>query len=60
MKLRWKLDSLSSVSDEPVQTDSQYHSASVGKTMNATVFGMLVDEGRPGGEIFVDDIGFQP
>ncbi len=33
-------------SEQPVQTDSQYHSASVGKTMNATVFGMLVDEGR--------------
>lgn len=33
-------------SDEPVQTDSQYHTASVGKTMNATVFGMLVDEGK--------------
>ncbi len=33
-------------SERPVQTDSQYHSASVGKTMNATIFGMLVDEGR--------------
>ncbi len=33
-------------SDQPVQTDSQYHSASVGKTMCATIFGMLVDEGK--------------
>lgn len=33
-------------SDQPVQIGSQYHSASVGKTMTATVFGMLVDEGR--------------
>ena len=33
-------------SDEPVRTDSQYHTASVGKTMNATVFGMLVDEDK--------------
>ncbi len=33
-------------SDQPVQIDSQYHSASVGKTMCATVFGMLVDEGK--------------
>lgn len=35
-------------SDEPVRTDSPYHSASVGKTMNAAVFGMLVDEGKIG------------
>ncbi len=33
-------------SDQPVQKNSQYHTASVGKTMNATVYGMLVDEGR--------------
>lgn len=33
-------------SEQPVHTGSQYHSASVGKTMTATVFGMLVDEGR--------------
>lgn len=32
-------------SDEPAQIDSRYHSASVGKTMLATVFGQLVDEG---------------
>lgn len=33
-------------SDQPVKTDSQYHSASVGKTMCATIFGMLVDEDK--------------
>ncbi len=33
-------------SDQPVRIDSQYHSASVGKTMCAAVFGMLVDEGK--------------
>ncbi len=33
-------------SEQPVQTDSQYHSASLGKTMNATIYGMLVDEGK--------------
>ena len=33
-------------SEQPVQTDSQYYTASIGKTMNARVFGMLVDEGR--------------
>lgn len=33
-------------SDQPVQIDSPYHSASVGKTMNATVYGLLVDEGK--------------
>lgn len=33
-------------SDQPVQKDSQFHSASVGKTMCATVFGMLVDEDK--------------
>ncbi|WP_155593128.1 serine hydrolase domain-containing protein [Lysinibacillus cavernae] len=33
-------------SDQPVQIDSPYHSASIGKTMCATVFGMLVDEGK--------------
>lgn len=33
-------------SDQPVRIESQYHSASIGKTMNATIFGMLVDEGR--------------
>ncbi|UNC91324.1 serine hydrolase domain-containing protein [Candidatus Contubernalis alkaliaceticus] len=33
-------------SNQPVKIDSQYHSASVGKTMCATVFGILVDEGR--------------
>ena len=33
-------------SDKPVQKDSQFHSASVGKTMCATVFGILVDEGK--------------
>lgn len=32
-------------SREPVSIDSPYHSASVGKTMLATVFGQLVDEG---------------
>lgn len=32
-------------SDEAARTDSPYHSASVGKTMLATVFGQLVDEG---------------
>ncbi|MGO4369743.1 serine hydrolase domain-containing protein [Paenibacillus sp. MCAF20] len=32
-------------SDQPVQVDSPYHSASIGKTMNAVVYGMLVDEG---------------
>lgn len=33
-------------SDQPVRTDSPYHSASVGKTMCAAIFGMLVDEGK--------------
>jgi D-alanyl-D-alanine carboxypeptidase len=33
-------------SDEPVRINSQYHSASIGKTMCAAVFGMLVDEGK--------------
>lgn len=33
-------------SDQPVQKDSQFHTASVGKTMCATVFGMLVEEGK--------------
>ncbi|MBD2870382.1 serine hydrolase domain-containing protein [Paenibacillus arenilitoris] len=33
-------------SNEPARTDSQYHAASVGKTMCAAVYGMLVDEGR--------------
>ncbi|WP_265520931.1 serine hydrolase domain-containing protein [Oerskovia flava] len=32
-------------SSEPVGVDSPYHSASVGKTMLATVYGQLVDEG---------------
>lgn len=32
--------------DAPAQIDSRYHSASVGKTMLATVYGQLVDEGR--------------
>lgn len=36
------------LSDQPVQTDSQYHAASVGKTMLAAVYGMLVDEGKIG------------
>lgn len=33
-------------SDQPVQADSQYHAASVGKTMLAAVYGLLVDEGK--------------
>jgi len=33
-------------SDEPVSPDSQYHSASIGKTMCAAVYGLLADEGR--------------
>jgi D-alanyl-D-alanine carboxypeptidase len=33
-------------SKQPVKVDSPYHSASVGKTMCATLYGMLVDEGR--------------
>ncbi|MBD7949809.1 serine hydrolase domain-containing protein [Oerskovia rustica] len=32
-------------SDVPARTDSPYHSASVGKTMLAAVYGQLVDEG---------------
>ncbi|WP_205618674.1 serine hydrolase domain-containing protein [Leucobacter chironomi] len=32
-------------SPEPAGVDSRYHSASVGKTMLATVYGQLVDEG---------------
>jgi D-alanyl-D-alanine carboxypeptidase len=32
-------------SEQPVQADSPYHSASVGKTMLAAVYGILVDEG---------------
>ena len=35
-------------SDQPAVADSPYHAASVGKTMCATVLGMLVDEGRIG------------
>ncbi|MFX3631421.1 MAG: serine hydrolase domain-containing protein [Candidatus Pristimantibacillus sp.] len=31
--------------DQPVQVDSQYHAASIGKTICAVVYGMLVDEG---------------
>lgn len=34
------------ISDQPVQTDSQYHAASIGKTMCAAVYGILVDEGK--------------
>lgn len=34
------------LSDQPVQVDSQYHSASIGKTMLSTLYGMLVDEDR--------------
>ncbi len=37
---------LAADSSEPARVDSQFHSASVGKTMLATVFGQLVDEGR--------------
>ncbi|QTH42700.1 beta-lactamase family protein [Cohnella sp. LGH] len=33
-------------SDQPVQIDSPYHSASVGKTMCAVIFGLLADEGK--------------
>ncbi|MGO4537745.1 serine hydrolase [Paenibacillus sp. 2TAB19] len=33
-------------SDQPVQADSHYHSASVGKTMLAAVYGTLVDDGK--------------
>lgn len=33
-------------SDKPVQIDSPYHSASVGKTMCAVIFGLLADEGK--------------
>ncbi|MGF7031540.1 D-alanyl-D-alanine carboxypeptidase [Paenibacillus mucilaginosus] len=33
-------------SDQPVQIDSPYHTASIGKTMCAVVYGMLVDEGK--------------
>ncbi|GLY15096.1 hypothetical protein Kisp01_21110 [Kineosporia sp. NBRC 101677] len=35
---------LAADSSEPARVDSQFHSASVGKTMLATVFGQLVDE----------------
>lgn len=31
---------------EPAQIDSQYHAASIGKTMCAAIYGMLVDEGK--------------
>lgn len=33
-------------SEKPVHADSPYHSASIGKTMCAAVFGLLVDEGK--------------
>lgn len=33
-------------SDQPARTDTPYHSASIGKTMCAVVYGMLVDEGK--------------
>ncbi|MBP2028364.1 D-alanyl-D-alanine carboxypeptidase [Acetoanaerobium pronyense] len=32
--------------DEPVKKTSQFHSASIGKTMCATIYGLLVDEGK--------------
>jgi D-alanyl-D-alanine carboxypeptidase len=35
-------------SDQPARIDSRYHSASVGKTMCAAVYGLLVDDGRIG------------
>ncbi|TVX89759.1 serine hydrolase domain-containing protein [Paenibacillus agilis] len=31
---------------QPVHVDSQYHAASIGKTMCAVIFGMLVQEGK--------------
>jgi len=36
----------SHASDQPVRVDSQYHAASIGKTMCAAVYGILVDEGK--------------
>ncbi|MGR7947406.1 serine hydrolase domain-containing protein [Paenibacillus sp. M.A.Huq-81] len=36
------------LSNQPAKVDSQYHSASVGKTMCAALVGMLVDEGKIG------------
>lgn len=33
-------------SDQPVSVDSPYHAASIGKTMCAAIYGMLVDEGK--------------
>ncbi len=41
-------------SDQPAQIDSPYHSASIGKTMNAAVYGMLVDEGKVSYEDRID------
>ncbi|MGO4545106.1 serine hydrolase domain-containing protein [Paenibacillus sp. 2TAB23] len=34
------------ISDQPAQTNSPYHAASVGKTMCAVVYGLLVDKGK--------------
>ena len=48
---QFAIGTMSHSSHQPVQADSQYHSASIGKTMCATVFGLLVDEG----EISYDD-----
>ncbi|GAA3016594.1 serine hydrolase domain-containing protein [Streptosporangium longisporum] len=43
---RYAAGTVSAGSDEPVHVDSRFHSASVGKTMLAAVYGQLVDEGR--------------
>jgi len=41
-------------SDQPARIDSRYHSASIGKTMLATVYGMLADQGRIGFDDTID------
>lgn len=46
--LQYAVGTMGAAGEVPVRTDSPYHSASVGKTMLATVYGQLVDEGRIG------------
>ncbi|GMK37683.1 hypothetical protein PCCS19_07370 [Paenibacillus sp. CCS19] len=43
---QFAVGTVNQTSDQPVQADSPYHSASVGKTMCAAIFGLLVDEGK--------------
>ncbi|WP_328473372.1 beta-lactamase family protein [Actinoplanes sp. NBC_00393] len=51
---RYAAGTVSADSAEPARVDSRFHSASVGKTMLAAVYGQLVDEGRV---TFADPVG---